>query len=94
MFLRIPGSAQFLLELYVVNSLYVDVAVRHARRGLPRPLVMDYLYAPLSRSNTGRGEEDLMIFVGVAHHLARQVAHNNRWRLSPTTTGKGKGGAR
>ena len=57
------GSGKLFLELYVMNLLYVDVAVRLARRGRSRPLVVDYPYAPLSRSNTGRGEEDSMIFV-------------------------------
>ena len=56
------GSGKLLLELYVMNLLYVDVAVLLARRGLPRPSAVNYLFAPLPRSNTGRGEEDLMNF--------------------------------
>ena len=62
MFLRIPGTAQFHPELYVMLLVFVDAAAHRVRRGRSRPLAVYYLYAPLSRSNTGRGEEDLMIF--------------------------------
>ena len=34
-----------------------------ARRGRSRPLAVSYQYAPLSRSNTGRGEEVLLMYI-------------------------------
>ena len=84
-----------LFNMILKNFYLFDVVFAHrARRGRSRPLAVYYLYAPLSRSNTGRGEEELKNFVGVAHLLVRQVVHNNRRRLSPTTTCKGKGGVR
>ena len=43
--------------------MFVDAVDRRVRRGLPRPLAVLYQYAPLLRSNTGRGEEDLLIFI-------------------------------
>ena len=42
--------------------VFVDAAAHRARRGRSRPLAVHYQYTPLSRSNTGRGEEDSMIF--------------------------------
>ena len=45
--------------------MFADVVFHHARRGRSRPLAVNYQYTPLSRSNMGRGEEDLMIFVSM-----------------------------
>ena len=88
-------SVHVLFNMILKNFCLFDVVFTlRARRGRSRPLAVFYLYAPLSRSNTGRGEEELMNFVGIAHLLARQVVHNNRRRLSTMTTSKGKGGAR
>ena len=42
--------------------MFADVVVHRARRGRSRPLAASYQYAPLLHSNTGRGEEDLMIY--------------------------------
>ena len=39
------------------------VFVPRARRGRSRPLAVSYRYAPLSRSNTGRGEEVLLMYI-------------------------------
>ena len=58
-----------MLSNMILKNFYLfDVVfVYRVRRGRSRPLAVHYQYAPLSRSNTGRGEEDLMIFVGVSH---------------------------
>ena len=54
-----------LFNMILKNFCLFDVVFTlRARRGRSRPLAVYYLYAPLSRSNTGRGEEDLMIFAG------------------------------
>ena len=57
--LRIPGSARFLLELYVVILMFADVVAHRDRRGLPRRSVRPG--APQESSSAPWGAEDYLI---------------------------------
>ena len=56
---RFLSGAAFLLELYMVLPIFVDAAVRLARRGLPRRSVRPG--APQESSSAPWGAEDYLI---------------------------------